>query len=101
MRSLHVAALLAAVSGRAIADEGARKLVVAVDETVELEVGYAIGFVCDDTTIVRGEMKSRSSTQNVFVATGLKTGTTQCRIGTDPNRPSTLYQVIVTPPRRR
>lgn len=83
------------VLGLVAADDGPRKLEVAVGKTAEVEVGYAIGFRCDDLTIVEPGMKNRSQTTNVFVVKGLRAGTTLCRVGTDPQRPTMLFEVRV------
>lgn len=73
---------------------------VAVGETVERTAGYAIGFQCDDVTILRAEMVAKSPATNAFVVTGVREGTTRCRIGTDTTRPSELIIVRVVPTRR-
>lgn len=100
---LRIAVLLVGLTAQKAYSDGdaLRRLEVAVDATLETEVGYRIGFMCDDPTIVRGEMKSKTETSNVFVITGLKVGTTQCRVGTDPLRPSTLFEVRVVPAKVR
>jgi hypothetical protein len=93
---LRIAALVGLVGmlGTATAD-APQRLVVAVDETVELEVGYALGFRCDDTKILDASMKTKSATTNVFVVKGIAVGTTLCRVGTAPERPTVLLEVRV------
>jgi hypothetical protein len=88
-------ALVVAVGGTADAD--GVKLTVAVGETVEREVGFAHGVMCDDTEIVRADMRTKNEQTNVFVLTGLKEGRTQCRAGTDPTRPYVVFDITVTP----
>ena len=75
-------------------------ITVRVGETVSTEVGYAMGFLCDDETIVRGEMRNKDADTNVFAVTGLAVGTTLCRAGTVTveNRPSYLFEITVTKP---
>jgi hypothetical protein len=97
---LRIAALIGML-GTATAD-APQRLVVAVDETVELEVGYAVGFRCDDTRILEPSMKTKSETTNVFVVKGIAVGTTLCRVGTAPERPTMLLEVrvVAAKPRR-
>jgi hypothetical protein len=89
------AALVLAFGGTAAAD--GVKLTVAVGETVEREVGFAHGVMCDDTNLVRVDMKTKNEHTNVFVLTGLKEGRTQCRAGTDPTRPYVVFDVTIVP----
>jgi hypothetical protein len=64
------------------------------------KVGYAMGYLCDDESIVRAEMKNGTAEDNLFVVTGLKLGTTLCRAGTMQDRPSVLFEITVVPPKR-
>lgn len=100
MRPLLALLLL---TGAAVAQPtpGATPLTVEVGQRVEREVGIAIGAQCDDPTIVRATMVTRREDMNVFVATGLRPGTTLCRAGTDPNRFSVVYEVTVVPARAK
>jgi len=70
---------------------------VRVGETVTTEVGYAMGFFCDDDKIIRGEMRTKDADNNVFAVTGLAVGTTLCRAGTVTveARPSYLFEITV------
>lgn len=80
-------------------DDAPTRLEVVVGKTLETDVGYAIGFHCDDVTVVEAQMKTKDEATNVFVVKGLKEGTTLCRVGTDPSRSSTLYKIrVVAPP---
>ena len=75
---------------------GAQRLAVPIDTTVEVDVGYAIGYACDDPGLVRVEMKTSAARKtNVFAVTGVKQGATLCRVGTDPLKPSLLFDVRV------
>lgn len=71
---------------------------VRVGETVTTEVGYAMGFFCDDERIARGEMRNKDADTNVFAVTGLEVGTTLCRAGTVTveNRPTYLFEITVS-----
>ncbi|HEV7557143.1 MAG TPA: hypothetical protein VGO00_16865, partial [Kofleriaceae bacterium] len=71
---------------------------VPVGETIERGVGYAIGARCDDNAIVTVDMRTKDGT-NVASFTGLKEGTTLCRVGTDVTRASYLFEVRVVPPK--
>lgn len=92
-------ALVAALAGRVAADEERVPLVVEVGQTVSREVGYAMGHLCDDETILRAEMKNGTVDNNLFVVTGVKPGTTLCRAGTVQDRPTILFEVRVVPRR--
>ena len=69
---------------------------IAVGETKEIEVGFARMHVCDDPSIVDAEMRDKTADTNVFVVKGLRPGTTDCRAGMDPERPSFLFSITVT-----
>jgi hypothetical protein len=93
-----------AVAGSAAADEERRPVTVAVGQTVELEVGYAMGHLCDSETIVRAEMRNKTTDTNVVAITGLAVGTTLCRAGTVTveNRPTILFEItVVAAPKRK
>jgi hypothetical protein len=81
------------------ADSGPSEIVVAVNESVQRDVGYLIGFRCDDPTVLAGEMKTVDDT-NYFVITGKKVGATTCRVGTDPLLPSIVFNIRVLPAQR-
>lgn len=82
---------------RASAQE--RPLVIEIGKTLETKVGYARGWSCDDPTLVTAELVTRDE-QNVWIVTGQKTGSTQCRVGTDPYGVSFVFHVRVVPRRR-
>ena len=88
------------VGATALADTAPSEIVVAVNESVQRDVGYAIGFRCDDPEVLRGEMRTVDNT-NYFVITGKKAGTTTCRVGLDPQLPSMVFQIRVLPAQRR
>jgi len=101
----RLAVLLALCSFAAIAfaDEERLAITVEVGKTVETEVGFAMGHLCDDETLVRAEMKNKNAETNVFAVTGVKVGTTLCRAGTATveNRPTYLFEVTVVPAQKR
>jgi hypothetical protein len=88
-----VVCLLAA--GVASAGDDVPVIEVAIGKTVEREVGFAIGYQCDDLSMIDVEMKAKTAETNAFVVTGKQLGKTRCRVGTDPNRPSILFEIRV------
>ena len=86
------------VSGAPAFAEERIALRVRVGETVTTEVGYAMGFFCDDEKVARGEMRNKDADTNVFAVTGLAVGTTLCRAGTVTveNRPTFLFEITVS-----
>jgi hypothetical protein len=74
-------------------------MVVEVGQTISREVGFAMGHLCDDETILRAEMKNGTPENNLFVVTGLKPGITLCRAGTVQERPTILFEITVVPKR--
>jgi len=96
MRRLGLALLL--ISGTALAD--GTPIDVPIGETIQLGVGYAIGVRCDDNSIVTVEMHTKNET-NVASFTGIKEGTTLCRVGTDVTRTTYLFDVHVVPAKKR
>ena len=56
---------------------------VEVGKTVEHAVGYyRYRWFCDDPSLITGDLITRGDT-NYFVITGVKAGSTQCRVGTE------------------
>ena len=92
--ALAIAVLL--IGGGARAD--ANRVEVVVGKTVEKNVGYARGgWFCDDPTLLTAELVTRDDT-NYWIATGVKPGTTTCRVGVDPHRPAVVFVVRVSAP---
>ncbi|CAN5739396.1 hypothetical protein BH11MYX3_BH11MYX3_23620 [soil metagenome] len=98
MRCLVVLTLL--LTTATVGAEDRVPLVVEVGQTVSREVGYAMGHLCDDETVVRAEMKNGTPENNLFVVTGKKPGTTLCRAGVVPDRPTILFEITVTARKR-
>jgi hypothetical protein len=71
-----------------------RRLVVGVGEVMEVDVDYKVGVRCDDREIIRVWMVQRGQ-HNWFIVEGISPGSTWCRVGTDPNVPSYLYEIVV------
>jgi hypothetical protein len=69
---------------------------VAVGDTVERDVGFALGLLCDDLTVIQAELRPGTPESNVFRVTGVQPGDTRCRVGTDPSRPSFVFEIHVT-----
>ncbi|MBL0220462.1 MAG: hypothetical protein IPQ07_42150 [Myxococcales bacterium] len=98
-----VAAVLVAaiaLTGTKVTAEDRQPLVVEVGKTVSTKVGFAMGHLCDDETIVRAEMQNGTTDDNLFVVTGLKPGTTLCRAGVVEDRPTVLFEITVTAKKR-
>jgi len=56
---------------------------VVVGKTVEQNVGYhRYRWFCDDPSILTGDLITKGDA-NYFVITGVKAGSTQCRVGTE------------------
>jgi hypothetical protein len=101
-----VACALGLLAGPARAEDPVRaddavRLDVEVGETVDRDVGFAMGLLCDDLAIVRAELHAATSASNTFSVTGVAEGTTRCRVGTAPNRPTYVFEIHVVPPHHR
>jgi hypothetical protein len=68
--------------------------------TVEKNVSYARGWMCDDPSLLTAEMVTRDD-HNVWIAKGVKLGETQCRVGLDRMRVYYVFDVHVVPKRAR
>lgn len=94
------AAMLAALGagGLAVADapRDATRIEVQVGDSVERDVGFAVGLLCEDVAIVHAELRSETPESNVLRVTGVKPGDTQCRAGTVPGRPVFVFEIHVT-----
>jgi hypothetical protein len=73
---------------------------VEVGQTVERDVGIAIGWFCDDPSLVNAGMVTRGD-HNVWIVQGVKSGATHCRVGTDYTRPYIVFEVRVVPPKNQ
>ena len=90
MRLLLTTVVLATA---AYADDGVRREAIAIGQTIERDVGYAIGVICDDDIVV-AEMTTRNDT-NFVVFRGKREGKTTCRAGTQPDRVSYVFEITV------
>jgi hypothetical protein len=90
-------AVLVVIANIASADPAPNRVEVEVGKTVERDVGVLRGFFCDDPSLVAGDLVTRGQT-NVWIVTGQKAGTTQCRVG-DHTRPALVFDVIVKAPK--
>ena len=96
-RSLLLLTLVAATAwAQDTPIESGTSVQLKVGQKKTLDVGMAIGLVCDDATIVRAELVADSPTANHLVLTGLKPGTTSCRAGTANMSRSKLVNITVT-----
>jgi hypothetical protein len=94
VRTLAMWMLLGAV---AHADPAPNRIEVEVGKTAERDVGVLRGFFCDDPSLIAADLVTRGQT-NVWVVTGQKVGTTQCRVG-DHTRPALVFDVVVKAPK--
>ena len=69
---------------------------VEIGKTRPVDVGLAMGSFCDDPSLVSVSLVTFGD-HNEWIVTGLKLGTTLCRIGTDPSGPTALFVVNVVP----
>ncbi len=98
MRRVVFAGLLVAASG-AVAN-GQSGLQLELGKKVEINVGYARGWMCDDPSFVQADLVTRGD-HNVWIVTGVKLGQTMCRVGTDPFAYSYVFDVRVVAPKKR
>ena len=78
------------LSTSAVAD-GEIKLEVPLGKKLVRDVGYARGWFCDDPSLVAAEIYTKDD-RNYWAVTGVKVGTTNCRVGTQPYTP--VYYVF-------
>jgi hypothetical protein len=95
------AALASLLVIAATADAAPDAVLVEIGKTVARDVGAAIGYQCDDPSLISAELKTMSvegrPATNVFVVTGVRAGKTLCRVGLDYSRPSVVFEVRVAP----
>jgi hypothetical protein len=87
-------AMLCFVCATVHADPAPNRIEVAVGKTVEKQVGVLRTYFCDNPSLISAQLVTRGGV-NVWVVTGVKPGTTQCRVG-ESFRPSLLFDVVVT-----
>ena len=96
----RIALLVLLAAGPALAGDGTA-LTVEVGKTVVRNVGMAAGWFCDDPSLVNASIATRGDV-NYWSVSGVKVGTTQCRVGTELGRPSFVFDVTVkAPPAKR
>jgi hypothetical protein len=94
MRGLAVLVVLTTIAS---AEPAPNRIEVEVGKTAERDVGVLRGFFCDDPSLIAADLVTRGQT-NVWIVTGQKIGTTQCRVG-DHTRPALVFDVIVKAPK--
>ena len=97
---MKAVALLLLAASIAHADDQPPRLDVELGKTIERNVGYARGWLCDDPTLVKAELVTRDDV-NYWIVTGEKLGSTTCRVGTEPGRPSQVFDVVVIPAKKK
>jgi hypothetical protein len=89
-----VAALVLLVAPLARAQ--GNRVEVPIGESVSVDVGNAVGWFCDDPSLISVAMVSAGN-HNEWVATGVQVGVTNCRVGTELGRVTYLLEVHVLP----
>lgn len=92
-RALLAAFALASPAGA----QGEAALSVEVGATIEQDVGNAIGWFCDDPSLVDATLVTRGDV-NYWVVTGVKPGATKCQVGTSFGRAQFVFDVTVEEP---
>jgi hypothetical protein len=76
------------------------KVEVEVGQTVEANVSYARGWMCDDPSLISADLVTRDD-HNVWIVKGVKIGHTQCRVGLEQSRVSYVFDLAVKAKRQR
>jgi len=97
MRWLALVVLV--VVGTAHAEDTPR-VDIELGATVEKNVAYARGWMCDDPSLLTAQMVTRDD-HNAWIAKGVKIGETTCRVGLDHTRVYYVFDVHVVPKRTR
>lgn len=92
---LAVAATQVVTPARADLPDDAERLDVRVGQTVIVDVAFARGLNCDDLTVVAPDLRTHDDSANWFYVTGLRPGTTYCRVGTTDAVPSYVFRITV------
>jgi hypothetical protein len=99
---MRAAAILLALALPTLAfADGGVPLQVEVGKTITVDVGYLRGLLCDDLSIVSADLRNKSATSNELVLTGLKPGTTECRVGSIGQPTFRLFDIRVIDSRHR
>jgi hypothetical protein len=100
MRSLALLLLVAATAHAETPAVETPRVDIEVGATVEKNVSYARGWMCDDPSLLTAEMVTRDD-HNVWIAKGVKLGHTLCRVGLDHQRVYYVFDVHVVPKHAR
>jgi hypothetical protein len=99
VRGLALIAWLTVAAPAASSADGVGRVELEVGQTMELAVANALGWICDDPSLVAAELTFYDG-YNAWVVTGVNVGITQCRVGTTVGRASFLFEVEVLPARQ-
>jgi hypothetical protein len=72
---------------------------VEVGKTVERDVAFARGWMCDDPSLISADLITRDN-RNIWVVKGVKIGSTLCRVGTDRLGPHFVFDLHVVAKKR-
>lgn len=97
MKALALPLLL--LASTALADD-VQRVDIEIGASVEKNVQYARGWMCDDPSLVTAEMVTRDD-HNVWIVKGVKVGKTMCRVGLDNLRVWYVFDVRVVPARQK
>ena len=93
-RALALVAAACVVTAGSPSHGDGRVLTVEVGAKVRRPVDNAIGWFCDDPTLLHAHIVTEGQ-DNYWVVEGVKAGSTQCRVGTDPSRATFVFDVTV------
>jgi hypothetical protein len=79
--------------------EDVPRLDVEVGKTVEQNVMYARGWMCDDPSLITADIVTRDD-RNIWIVKGVKPGETLCRVGLDRLRVHYVFDVHVVAKKR-
>lgn len=86
--------MCAAGAPETVEADGIGRIELEIGETMMLDVGNALGWFCDEPSLVSAEIVFYDG-YNAWVVTGANVGVTQCRVGTTVGRASYLFEVAV------
>jgi len=99
-QSVKVVVVIIALLINANAHAQVARIDLEVGDMRVVNAGNAVGWFCDDPTLVIADMISRGN-YNEWVVTGALPGVTHCRIGTELGRKSFVIEVQITAPSSR
>ena len=96
---MRISIVVLALAAGAVRADGGIPFEVELGKTVERDVAAARGWFCDEPSLVKAELVTRGD-RNFWIVSGVKLGSTQCRVGTDVHRVYYVFDVSVVKPKR-